>query len=453
MKPQKNVLDESNSFIREIESNLEKTLAKRKEEIARELEERIRKEKEESERRLSEVEGEIARERETLKDYRGTITSFETERDSLQADIKSHLDKSIGYQKDIEQLTALTLEELRLLSDLTGRLSTLRERTELKVADIRNKLKDKYGVVTEPPDMRESGDVVVNLQQELSKLKQIQAILEEENRPVEPMAPAAEGNAVPKPVAEPSPFLEPEPAVSFGPQEMSAPEPMSAGLPPAEFKMPEINSFIEEFAKKEDDLAGDAPIPDLSYPKWEEPVPAASPKPVPAPAPVEEVNFQTVFETLEKNRQSEPTDYNGEISFFKNGETTILDGETIIRAMSHIVDDGRKIYHKLVNTESPKDQFFLKQDLINHQEILRKIILRGVKLCEKENSRLPRYTEDVLSVQVLKDVLDRLNLDNWSNEEEFNAFETQTSRIKDAFYKRITPPAHYLKSIVQELGA
>ncbi|MHB8053903.1 MAG: hypothetical protein ACYDH3_01420 [Candidatus Aminicenantales bacterium] len=449
MNPKTDVLDESNSFIKEIENNLEKTLAKRKEEIALDLQARIQREKDESERRLSEIEGEIARERETLKDYRGTIASFEAERDTLQTDIKSHLDKSIGYQKDIEQLTALTLEELRQLSDLTARLANLRERTELKVTEIRNKLKDKYGVVTEPLDTRESGDVVVNLQQELSKLKQIQAILEEEAPPVELMAPAAEGNAVPQFVPDPSPIL--EPAVSFAPPEMPVPE--AGDFPPAEFKMPEINLFIDEFVKKEEDQTGDASLPNLSFPKWEEPVPVSEPNPVPAPMAVEEVNFQAVFETLEKNRKSEPTDYNGEISFFKNGETTILDGETIIRAMSHLVDDGRKIYQKLGSTESPKDQFFLKQDLINHQEILRKIILRGVKLCEKENSRLPRYTEDVLSVRVLKDVLDRLNLDNWSNEEEFNAFETQTSRIKDAFYKRITPPALYLKSIVQELGA
>jgi len=463
MTTHKNVLDESQSFIQEIESNLEKTLAKRREEIERDLQARIQKEKEESERRLSEIEGEIARERDTLKDYRGAITAFEAERDSLQAEIKSHLDKSIGYQKDIEHLTSLTLEELRQLSDLTGKLSSLRERTELKVAEIRNKLRDKYGVVTEPLDMRDAGDVVVNLQQELSKLKQIQAILEEETPPAEPLMPAAQGNAVPAPAPEAPP------AAAFMPPEMPAPETDEIDLPRPEFKMPEINLFIEEFVKKEEEAGGDAPMPDLTFPKWEEPAapvsdsapaPAAEAAPAPAPVPAaaatasahEEVNFQAVFEALEQKRKSEPTDYNGEISFFKNGDTTILDGETIIRAMSHLVDDGRKIYQKLASTESPKDQFFLKQDLINHQEILRKIILRGVKLCEKENSRLPRYTEDVLNVRNLKEILDKLNLDNWSNEEEFNAFETMTSRIKDAFYKRITPPAHYLKSIVQELG-
>ena len=447
MKKKMNVLDESNTLISEIETNLDKTLAKRREEIERELQARIQKEREESERKMNEIEGEIARERETLKEYRGSITTFESERDTLQDEIKTHLEKSIGYQKDIEQLTALTLEELRLLADLTARLTALRERTELKISEIRTRLKDKYGLVTEPLDTKETGDVVVNLQQELSKLKQIQALLETENPPVEPAPPAAMGNAVPEPVpvSEPEIGPNPEPEMSFVPPEMSVPEAVAAEPAPAELKMPEINFFIEEFVRKEGEAHADVPIGDLPIPKWEEKTPP--------PAPVEEVNFQSVFETLEKNRKSEPTDYNGEISFFRNGETTILDGETIIRAMSHIVDDSRRIYQKLAGTESPKDQFFLKQDLINHQEILRKIILRGVKLCEKENSRLPVYTEDVLNVPLLKEILDKLNLDNWSNEEEFNAFETQTSEIKDAFYKRITPPALYLKSIVQELGA
>ena len=235
---------------------------------------------------------------------------------------------------------------------------------------------------------------------------------------------------------------EPEPLVTFIPPDSSVPEAFTVEPPRPEFKMPEINQFIEEFVKRESEQLGDAPFGEPIRPKREEKKPA-----------VEEFNFQTVFETLEKNRKSEPTDYNGEISFFQNGDTTILDGETIIRAMSHIVDDGRKLYIKLAHTESPKDQFFLKQDLINHQEILRKIILRGVKLCDRENSRLPRYTEDVLNVGVLKEVLDKLNLDNWSNEEEFRAFEGMTARIKDAFYKKITPPALYLKSIVQELDA
>ncbi len=457
MTPKTNTLDDSNSFIQEIETNLEKTLAKRREEIERELQERIRREKEESDRKLSEIEGEIARERETLKDYRGTITAFETDRDSLQDEIKIHLDRSIGYQKDIEQLTALTLEELRQLADLTGRLTELRERTELKVTEIRDRLKEKYGVVTEPLDKRESGDVVVNLEKELSKLKRIQALLETDVPPAAEIEPeAGPGNAVPEAMAVPMPEIVPVTA-PFDlpvPPEMSIPEipEPAAPAPSAEIKMPEINLFIEEFTKKEGESALDVPLGDLPLPNWGETAQAAVAD-VPPPLPVEEVNFEAVFETLEKHRKSEPTDYNGEISFFKNAEAMVLDGETIVRALSHLVDDGRKLYQKLTSTESPKDQFFIKQDLINHQEILRKIILRTVKLCEKENGRLPRYTEDVLNVVLLKDILDKLTLDNWSNKEEFEAFENMTIRLREAFYKKITPPALYLKSIVREIGA
>ena len=57
-------------------------------------------------------------------------------------------------------------------------------------------------------------------------------------------------------------------------------------------------------------------------------------------------------------------------------------------------------------------------------------------MCDKENSRLPRYTEDVLNVGVLKEILDKLNMDNWSNEEEFRAFEGMTARIKEPFTRR-----------------
>jgi hypothetical protein len=444
-----NALDDSHDFILEIESNLEKTLAKRKEEIERDLQERIRKEKDESDRKLSEIEGEIAKERESLKEYRGTIAAFDSERDGLQDEIKVHLDRSIGYQKDIEQLTALTLEELRQMADLTARLTELRDRTELKVSEIRNRLKEKYGLVTEPLDRKESGDVVVNLEKELAKLKRIQALLETES-PAETEPIVGLGNAVPEEIPEPGPDIASLPAPSAGspPAAESMPEEGidSASGPSTEVKMPEINMFIEEFVKKEDEAGGDEPLGDLPLPEWKVEKEAKQ-----APLPTE-INFEAVFETLEKYRKSEPTDYNGEISFFKNEETSILDGETIIRAMSHLVDDGRKLYEKLAVTESPKDQFFLKQDLINHQEILRKIVLRAVKLCERENHRLPRYTEDVLNVALLKEVLDKLNLDNWSNKEEFEAFKSQTARLKDAFYKKITPPAIYLKSIVDELG-
>ena len=165
----------------------------------------------------------------------------------------------------------------------------------------------------------------------------------------------------------------------------------------------------------------------------------------------DEINFQTVFEKLEKFRKSEPTDYNGEISYFQSKDRVILDGESLIRAVSYVQETARKLTQKLAQTESPKDQFFLKQELINNQEILRKIVLRSVRMCEREDSRLPRYTGDIVNAGVLKDILERLNMDNWSNQDDFAAFETMAGKMKDDFNRRITPPAQYLRSIVQEL--
>jgi hypothetical protein len=166
---------------------------------------------------------------------------------------------------------------------------------------------------------------------------------------------------------------------------------------------------------------------------------------------LDDLSFQAVFEMLEKYRKTEPLDFNGEISYFQNRERLILDGESLIRAMGQVLENAKTQTQKLSETESPKDQFFLKQELINHQESLRKILLRWVRMCEKDGGTLPRYTNEIISLPVLKDILEKLNMDNWSNPEDVRSFESLTVRLKDAFYRKITPPAYYLRSIIEEL--
>jgi hypothetical protein len=477
MTPSKDILDESAFIIREIESNLDKALQQRRDEIERDLQERIRQEREEHERRLSKVEQDFARERETVQEYRATITDFEKERDSLQFEIKEHLDASVGFQKEIERLTALTLEELRIVAGKSARLSEIRDRTEEKVTEIRTKLREKYGIVTEERLPPADTDLVVNLEQELEKLKRIKELLEADvsTRPSEFSGPAVSFPVAsePAPVPGPEPEAAPVPEPSSGPEAVAEataagaatlesepvpePEPIFEPEPipgpedrpkPAEeearptFKIPEINQFIEDFVRRES-------LKD-EEPEFAPPGPA-QPKNEDRRAVYEELNFQAVFEALEKYRKSEPTDYNGEINYFQNRGRSILDGESLVRAVGHILDEARKLYTKLGQAESPKDQFFIKQELINNQEILRKIVLRAVKLCEREGYTLPRFTEDILNLAGLKETLDKLNMDNWSCEDDFRSFETTAGRLKDAFYKKITPPAQYLRSIVHEL--
>jgi hypothetical protein len=451
MTPKKDVLDESAVIIREIESGLDKALQRRRDEVERELEEKIRREREEHERQLQKLEEDFARERDALNEYRSAIADFENARDSLQAEIREHLDKSIGYQKDIEQLTAKTLEELRIVAETSSRLAEIRDQAELRVMELRTRLREKYGIVTDEPLPKDEGEIVVNLEQELSKLKRIKELLETDVSapaagPPAAAVPEVEPEAVPEsaPVPEPEPEPEPSLHVSETGEPEPVPEPERVIVEEenrSSFKMPEINQFIEEFVKREHETA---------EPAFSAPEPA-KPKADDRKAVFDDLNFQAVFETLEKYRKSEPTDYNGEISYFQNRDRSVLDGESLIRAIGHILEEARKLYAKIAQTESPKDQFFMKQELINHQEILRKVILRAVKLCERESNTLPRYTEEILNLEVLKDILDKLNMDNWPNDDDFRSFEGLAGRLKDTFYKRITPPARYLKSIVQEL--
>jgi hypothetical protein len=77
--------------------------------------------------------------------------------------------------------------------------------------------------------------------------------------------------------------------------------------------------------------------------------------------------------------------------------------------------------------------------------------MRGVSMCEKENCALPSYTADILNKDVLKDILEKLNMENWSNQDDFTFFEKYAKNLKTNYYSRITPPAIYLKSIIDEL--
>lgn len=423
MTPKGDVLDESTMIITEIESNLEKALQKRKEEIGREYQDRIRREKEESDKKLTMIQQEFDKEKETLKDYRGAISDFETVRDTLQVQIDDHLGKGVGYQKEIEKLTALTLDELRAISELSSKLTELRRSTEVKVTELRTKLKEKYGIVTEGLEEKSSNEIVVDLEQELNKLKKIKELLE-----TDPDGPKGSHGNNPHPAAQAEPSAPPE-----------EPDPPQ-GQP--EFRMPEINQFIEDLGRQADEAKNPGSSQEHARHKNDD-----------KRTVFEELNFQAVFEALERYRRAEPTDNNGEISFFQNRDRMILDGESLIRAVTHMLEDAKKMYQKLEQVDAAKDQFFIKQELINSQEVLRKVILRSVKMCEKENCSLPMHTADILNVLVLKDILEKLNMDNWSNEEDFNAFESYATKLKDTFYKKITPPALYLKSIVDELEA
>jgi hypothetical protein len=416
---EKNVnVKDSVVVIDEIETKLEGLLNKRKEEIERDLEERIRAEKAEADKKLEAIDKEIQKGRGLLHDYRSVINEFETERSAIQRQIKEHFERAVEYQTEIEKKAGMTLEELRMVSELNRKLETLQQSAEEKVNTFRKDLEERFGIVAHLPETKEEEEIKIDLEQELSKLRKIKELLEAEPEAPSTEEPAAED--ILESPAEPSALVNNE------------------GAP---LNVPEINEVMEEALAQEE----------AGPPENEEG--GHSEQPEEAPWTAEKADFQNLFEALEKYRKVETRNGNGEISFFQKDEKIILDGEFMVASIDESLEEAKRLYQKLTQTESPKEQFFIKQEIINHQEILRKYILRNVKMCEKEGAGLPQFTSEILSLDMLKEILEKLSMENWSNPADFRAFQGTVESLKDAYYARITPPVHYLRSLIEELMA
>ncbi len=418
-------MKDSLALIEEIEGKLERILSKRKEEIERDLDEKLRSIKEEAEKKIESIEKEIGKGREILHDYKTAISEFESERSALQRQIKEHFEKAIQHQTEIERMAGLTLEELRIIGELNRKLETIHQTAEEKVSLYRKDLEERFGIVAELPESVEEEEVKIDLEQELLKLKKIKELLEagpvavEEAPAEEAVELAAEAEAPAEAMAE----VMAEAVAPAGEEEV-----------PASF--PEINEVMEGALAREAEAerAAEEEVQPVEQ-AWEE----------------DRESFQRLFETLEKYRKIEPRNGNGEASFFQNEDKLIIDGEHVVASIDESLEEAKRLYLKLSQTESPKEQFFIKQEIINYQEMLRKFLLRYIKMSEKEGASLPQFTTDILNLEILKDILEKLSMENWSNPSDFNSFRMHAESLKDAYYAKITPPAFYLRSLIEEL--
>ena len=157
------------------------------------------------------------------------------------------------------------------------------------------------------------------------------------------------------------------------------------------------------------------------------------------------------LEILEKYKKAEPEE-EAEVVYYENDDKKILDTECIVSALCSRLEEAEKLYKKLAKTESPIDQFFVKQEIIRSQEALRGVILAGTRMLEKESSTLPEYTIGVMNIDVLKEILEKLSMQNWSKKTDFSLFNEYAARLKKDFYARISVLVDYLKSLIDELG-
>ncbi len=413
MQKNKEILEDPAPIIEDVENQLEKIFNKKKQAIEEELEGKIQQERKEAEKRVHQIEKELEDEKEALVNYQTTLAEFENNKADTKSQIKEHIDKAVQSLTEIETLTVQTLEELKKVSELNQRLEEFHRATEEKTAILKKDLEEKFGIVAEDLEIKELEDV--DLKRELAKLKKIKELL--------------------------------------GPKET---------LEPATGRTKEKGKTEEEIEEsevsKEDELNVEKPkMHEVTEPSLSEENEAIDKEPL-AKGESEnsilkgETDFQEAFESLAEFRKSERTKNDGEVSYFQNKDKMILDGESFVSNLNKDLDEAKKLFIKLTQAESPKDQFFIKQEIIRYQKSLRKIILGSVRLCEKETCSFPEYTSDILNMDVLKDILEKVSMENWSSQDDFHSFDEFTKKIKNAFYERITPWVAYLKSVIEELG-
>jgi hypothetical protein len=430
MQHDPNIFRDSSQVIREVEDQFERILQKKFRDVDSTLIERINREKEEARKRKEEIERDFEKEKTALADYRSMVQEFEEQRAGLLNDARDRFHKVLKFQSEIEGLAKATVDEIRRVNEIQERLEGLRAKTSERAAFLKNDLRERFGIVAEVMD-EEPKPLELDLDVELEKLRKIKELLANES------AAANLGR------------LGGEPAVE---EDLAA---LDAAAVKAAAPIPGIQDLIAGPAPAEVPSAPEPPAAEAAGPEAAAPE-AAMPEPLPpAPEPLPErdddVTEEEIVARLESYRRTEPANGSGEVHYFQKDRAIVADPEKLMASVDRTIDEGQRLAARLETTESPKDQFFIKQELINWQEGLRALFLRVVKMCEKNSWVLPRRTEAVINPQILRRLLERLSMENWSNLEEFAGFSADWSDIRKDFEARLEPRLTYLRSLKRQV--
>jgi len=402
-----------------IEKQMERAVASQRADIEKLLAEKINREKEDAQKKIEEAEREFSGVRNTLAEHRAALLEFQTAKDQIQSQIREHLDRAGSHRRMIEKISLQAGEELVRIGDLEHELEGIKARAEEKIAAIGKHLNEKYGVKAEFEVAFDIGTVPDGWSDEIHRMKKILEILAAQNggeAAGKAEAEARSAEAVPSPVPD------------------SAPVTASAGMDPhtGELQVP-LEDQVEQVMAHEAEPAAE---------------PAAKPA---VPDETQGEEFRCLLGSLERYRRTEPVVNGTEFAFFQNNGQSILDSEYLISTMAKIFAEASALHAELKQKESIKDVFMIKQEILNQQEIMRKIFFRAVKFCEKEEGSLPLYISTVINVPGLKDFLERLTMGNWSNASDFTAFMNEAAELKSTFEGRVNRRREYVQSVLDQV--
>jgi len=395
--------------INEISEQIEKLIARKREDVEKELEEKIRKEKEEAQKKIESFEKEFEEEKESITKYKALIARFEKDKEKLRNEIKEHLNKAVQLQTEIEIMTGRTLEEIKKVNELNRRLGELSHETEMREASIRKDLEGKIDSVEEMPEHAGGDEGSIDLEQDLLRLKKMKEMIKTLDMSQENESKLEEELETKDEEISSSPEVDEE-------------------------HIHEIReNLLDDMEKVLNDRTLSRAIEEDQ-------------------AQARKEAFKDDMEILEKYRKTESLDDGVEICYYEKDDRIILDGEFLVSTLSRHLEDVKKLYIEFSQVKSMKDQFYMEKEIKKHQEALQKILLKAVKMLRKESCSLPRYTLDILNIDVLKDILGKLIVDKWTSKESFIIFDEYAERIRKKYYARISSANGYFTSLIEELG-
>ncbi|MBN1222096.1 MAG: hypothetical protein JXB23_02520 [Candidatus Aminicenantes bacterium] len=174
----------TSSVIEEIEAKMKDALERKRKDLEHELEERIRLEKEEASKKINQLESELKGNQETLVQYKNILSQLETDKENLKNEIKDRFTKAVQLQKEIEEKTGLSLEELNTVAELIKDIEEIKQNASEKINSLRSILEGKYGIEARDLEINGHDEIHFDLESTLTRLQRVKDLLADSKEPL-----------------------------------------------------------------------------------------------------------------------------------------------------------------------------------------------------------------------------------------------------------------------------
>jgi len=426
------------ALLDDIEKRVSEIYSAQKSEVEQSLIEKINREKEDAQRRIEVVNREFFQVRSFLEEHKTSMAELQSTEDHLRGEIRGHFERAVNYQKMMENAAGLAGDELERIGGLNLELEKVRLKAEEEYETLKKNLSGYAGLIASIPAPAGKPENEVDWNEELGKLRKVRDLLAT-LRQSDPSLASALASA-------------PAPAAGDAVPEGEATAPAA---PEAEELAASLGLIDIEDDGVHDDLhfATAQALEDAGLEAEPEPEPAAPVEPEPEPVAPAAVrpDQQLALDALARYRRTEPVNNGIEIGFFAAEKASVLDAESFMTAVGKVVESASQLHGQLSQAASVKDLFLLKQEILNQQEVLRKVFFRVVRFCDKENGLVPEALGEIISSQGMKDVIERLTMANWSDPSDFKPFLNELKAMKRAFEVRTAAMPSYHKTVLDQV--